>query len=111
MFQGDHGAERIPIVSDAHPADLSLQEVLKRLASAAGDKPKGDHSYGRVRHLDEKKGYGFISPDGGGPDVFFHKRAVQGVVQVGHRVEFDVEQGDKGPWATCVCITFSIEEG
>ena len=89
--------------------ELSLEEVLGKLRDAERGRAPRELRRGTVRHFDEKKGYGFISPAGGGPDIFFHKRAVQGVVQVGHSVEFDVEQGDRGPRATYVCITFIVE--
>ena len=96
-------------MSDVHTrSDLSLDEVLRRLAMAGGEQPRQSRRMGRVRHFDDKKGYGFITPDGGGPDVFFCRKIVQGEVRVGYRVEFDVEQGDKGPRAKCVCITFEL---
>lgn len=59
---------------------------------------------GTVKWFNSDKGYGFIAPDDGSADLFAHFSAIQGS---GHRnldenqqVEFDVEQGDKGPQAT-----------
>lgn len=52
------------------------------------------------------EGYGFIKPDDGGKDVFFHATSVVDVtfdeLQEGDTVSFDIEQGDKGPAATNV---------
>jgi len=54
------------------------------------------------------KGYGFIAQEGEEKDLFFHASAVEGDegefnnLQEGDTVEFDVEQGDKGPHAVNV---------
>ncbi len=51
-------------------------------------------------------GYGFIKPDNGEKDVFFHAQSLVDVafddIQEGENVTFDVEQGPKGPAATNV---------
>ena len=51
-------------------------------------------------------GYGFIKPDDGGKDVFFHAQSLIDVafddLQEGQKVSFDVEQGPKGPAAANV---------
>ncbi|SHN32737.1 cold-shock protein [Cryptosporangium aurantiacum] len=58
---------------------------------------------GTVKWFNAEKGYGFIAPDGGGPDVFAHYSAIQtqGYKELadGQQVEFDVTQGQKGPQA------------
>jgi cold shock protein len=55
---------------------------------------------GTVKWFNPTKGYGFIQPEGGGPDVFVHISAVQqaGMQQLndGQRVSFDVETGRQG---------------
>lgn len=63
--------------------DVSLQSILQTLADAAaadGRARSAARRCGRVRHFDDKKGYGFITPRGGGPDVFFFHKIVQGDV-------------------------------
>ena len=62
---------------------------------------------GTVKWFNDQKGYGFISPDdGSGKDLFVHHSAIQGdgykSLAEGAKVEFDAEQGDKGPQAANV---------
>ncbi len=61
---------------------------------------------GTVKWFNSSKGYGFIAPEDGGKDVFVHQSVidVQGYRELteGQRVEFESEQGAKGPQATRV---------
>ena len=62
---------------------------------------------GKVKWFDEKKGFGFIERQDGN-DVFVHFRAISGdgykTLAEGQEVQFEVEQGDKGPQATNVVL-------
>ncbi|GAB3609120.1 MULTISPECIES: cold-shock protein [Humibacter] len=59
---------------------------------------------GTVKWFNSDKGYGFIAPDDGSADVFAHHSAIQGSgyrnLEENQKVEYDVEQGAKGPQAT-----------
>ncbi|HEV7451299.1 MAG TPA: cold-shock protein [Pseudonocardiaceae bacterium] len=61
---------------------------------------------GVVKWFNAEKGFGFISVDGGGPDVFVHFSAIQGdgyrSLEENQRVEFTSSQGPKGPQAESV---------
>ena len=59
---------------------------------------------GVVKWFNSEKGFGFIAPDDGGPDVFAHYSAIDGrgyrSLEENQRVEFEVTQGQKGPQAS-----------
>jgi CspA family cold shock protein len=61
---------------------------------------------GKVKWFNESKGFGFISQDNGGADVFVHFNAIQGTgfktLSEGQAVTFEVENGPKGLQASNV---------
>ncbi len=69
---------------------------------------------GKVKWFSDAKGYGFITRDDGGQDVFVHFSAVEGTgfktLAENDAVEFDVEPGPKGPRAVNVVRTGSSFE-
>ena len=58
---------------------------------------------GTVKWFNESKGFGFITQDEGGADVFVHFSAIQGngfkTLAEGQKVSYDIQQGPKGPQA------------
>ncbi|MGZ8176531.1 cold-shock protein [Williamsia sp. SKLECPSW1] len=63
-------------------------------------------SQGTVKWFNAEKGFGFITPDDGGKDVFVHFSEIQGSgyrsLNENDRVTFETEQGAKGPQAVGV---------
>ncbi|WP_298746506.1 cold-shock protein [uncultured Serinicoccus sp.] len=82
--EGDRGplARRVRVTAD-QPADVTLGLL------------------GTVSWFEPAKGYGFITPDGGGDEIFLHSSAIVpgGMVSEGQRVAFLVVDGEKGPQA------------
>ena len=64
---------------------------------------------GTVVRFDRRRGYGFIQPDDQGEDVFVHQNNIQmegfRFLDVGERVQFELEVGDKGMKAVGVSLT------
>jgi len=63
-------------------------------------------SAGTVKWFNDAKGFGFITPEDGGKDLFVHFSAIQGggfkTLKENDNVQFDVTQGAKGAQATNV---------
>ncbi len=60
--------------------------------------------YGTIKKIVRDKGFGFVVPDDGSDDVFFHRsrlapKVVFEDLREGEEVEFQVTKGDKGPQA------------
>jgi len=60
---------------------------------------------GTVKFFNEAKGFGFITPDDGGKDVFVHVNGLNGnTITEGDKVSYDLEEGKKGMNAVNVTI-------
>jgi superfamily II DNA/RNA helicase len=80
-----------------------------RTASTPGPGPAGAGGVGTVKWFNTDRGYGFISPESGGRDVFVHHSVISGEgsrsLAEGQRVAFESEPGARGLQATAVRLT------
>jgi CspA family cold shock protein len=74
-----------------------------RSGSSGQRKEEQNMATGTVKWFNGEKGFGFITQDDGGPDVFVHFSAIAGDgyrnLEENQKVEFDLSQGQKGPQA------------
>jgi len=70
----------------------------------AGEDLRGEKMTGTIKKVIRQKGFGFIAPDDGSEDVFFHRGSLAPRTQLedfneGDTVQFQTRKGDKGPVA------------
>ena len=73
-------------------------------AGAWNAQATGPLSRGTITRYDAERGFGFIRPDGSGPDIFVHRSAAGHDLLIGDLVEFRIGQGQKGPRAEQVRV-------
>ncbi len=59
---------------------------------------------GTVKFFNDEKGFGFITPEDGSKDVFVHKTGTRTRITEGDEVNYEVEDGQKGPNAVNVTL-------
>jgi CspA family cold shock protein len=103
VVRGEKGpqAQDLHLVRGAAAADAPAPSApTTRTGRRPGDVP-ARAGEGVVARYDAERGFGFITPDAGGADLFVHVSVVSGVepLQEGERVRYAVRQGDRGPQA------------
>jgi CspA family cold shock protein len=93
-------SERQTIEEWAEDDEMTFAQAIRRLVELGLKAPKGKRTkrtwamtIGTVKFFNTERGYGFIAPEGGGPDVFLHISALEAAglqsVSEGDRVSFD----------------------
>ena len=105
--------QRVAFVVTEGEKGPQAEHVVPLGPGAGAAAPVADGADGTVSWYDEGKGFGFVTPDGGGEDVFVHARAlVEGLTWLteGDRVAYEVVQGDKGPQARGLYLVKGADE-
>jgi cold shock protein len=89
--------------SSGHPATSNETHRLRAAGASRVFQEELAMPTGVVKWFNETKGFGFIKPDDGGSDVFAHYSGIKSkgfrTLKENQRVEYQVQQGQKGPQA------------
>jgi CspA family cold shock protein len=100
---GDKGpqARNVRLVRSSAPRGAAAAPTRSRSGSATASGAPVRGGEGVVARYDAERGFGFITPDVGGADLFVHVSVLRGAeaLQEGDRVRYSVRQGDRGPQA------------
>ena len=106
LHRGFSATSRLGSASSSSLAVLGPSAPEQRPGSRRARKEGMLMSTGTVKWFNAEKGFGFITQDDGGPDVFVHFSAIVGDgyrnLEENQKVEYDVTQGQKGPQGTNV---------
>ncbi|GAA1638079.1 hypothetical protein GCM10009828_077990 [Actinoplanes couchii] len=90
-------------MGDMAPGGYQCSDVEFRTVRNSHPRKEKNMATGTVKWFNGDKGFGFITQDGGGPDVFAHFSAIASsgyrTLEENQRVEFEISQGQKGPQA------------
>jgi cold shock protein len=104
VVDGDKGpnARNVQLVRGSGSVRAATDRGRSSRPAASGGPVRGGE--GTVARYDAERGFGFITPDAGGADLFVHVSVVRGaeVLEEGDRVRFKVRQSDRGPQADSV---------
>nr|WP_275691378.1 cold shock domain-containing protein [Pseudonocardia broussonetiae] len=103
VVSGDKGpqARDVHLVRGAEPPTAPQPSPRAAAAGPASQEVPTRGGEGVVARYDGDRGFGFITPDAGGDDLFVHVSVIMGSgpLQVGDRVRYAVRQSDRGPQA------------
>ncbi|MFJ2298577.1 cold-shock protein [Oerskovia paurometabola] len=104
VVDGDKGpnARNVQLARGSGGGRGAMDQGRPGRPAASGGPVRGGE--GTVARYDEERGFGFITPDDGGLDLFVHVSVVRGteVLEEGDRVRYKVRQSDRGPQADAV---------
>ena len=94
-------ARNLHLVRSAEVAPAAPAPGRARPSRPSQDDAPARGGEGVVAAYDTERGFGFITPDAGGPDLFVHVSVLGGAEPLleGERVRFKVRQSDRGPQA------------
>jgi CspA family cold shock protein len=112
MFESDEQEKEVELqseieedIAEAPEEEMVAEEEIEEEVAAEEESEGSERVTGTVKWFSNPKGYGFISRDDG-EDVFVHYSALSGggfrSLDEGERVEFTIEQSEKGPRAANV---------